>query len=137
MCGYWRPGAVKVTTVSMVSSMCAHLQVIAIGREDVWPLHRKGLELGGNVRTGLEDTFYLPDGSRATTNGQLIEALVSLCREMGREPATPEEARLMVGVPEAQAQATKARGAGNEGVRCRRRYSCIVHGINIRARAPL
>ena len=80
-----------------------HFQVIAIGREEVWPLHRKCLELGGNVRTGLEDTFYLPDGSRARTSGDLIEALVSMCRESGREPATPAEARVMIGVPEATA----------------------------------
>lgn len=75
-----------------------HFQVIAIGRQEVWDLHRKCIELGGNVRTGLEDTFYLPDGSRATSNGQLIEALVAMCREMGREPATPAEARKMIGV---------------------------------------
>ena len=75
-----------------------HFQVIAIGRQEVWDLHRKCIELGGNVRTGLEDTFYLPDGSRATSNAQLIEALVAMCREMGREPATPAEARKMIGV---------------------------------------
>ena len=73
--------------------------MIAIGRQEVWDLHRKCIELGGNVRTGLEDTFYLPDGSRATTNGQLIEALVQCLREGGREPASPAEARKMVGVP--------------------------------------
>ncbi len=42
-------------------------QVIAIGREEVWPLLRECVRLGGNVRTGLEDTFYLPTGRRATT----------------------------------------------------------------------
>eukprot|EP00051_Salpingoeca_urceolata_P033728 m.22050 g.22050 ORF g.22050 m.22050 type:complete len:335 (+) comp6661_c0_seq1:368-1372(+) len=66
-------------------------QVIAIGREDVWPLLRRAAELGGNVRTGLEDTFYLPDGSRATSSGQLIEALVTQLRECGREPTTIDE----------------------------------------------
>lgn len=80
-----------------------HFQVIAIGRQEVWDLHRKGIELGGNCRTGLEDTFYLPDGSRATSNGQLIEALVKLVREVGREPASPAEARKMVGVVDASA----------------------------------
>jgi len=73
-------------------------QVIAIGREEVWPLLRHASELGGNVRTGLEDTFYLPDGTRATTNGQLIEALVKVVRETGREPATPEETRQILGL---------------------------------------
>jgi len=72
-------------------------QVIAIGRQDkVWPLLRRSAELGGNVRTGLEDTMYLPDGSRAETSGQLISALVDIVREVGREPCTPAEAREML-----------------------------------------
>jgi len=68
-------------------------QVTAIGRENVWPLHRRAAELGGNLRTGLEDTFYLPDGSKATSNGPLIDALVSTARAAGREIASPAEAR--------------------------------------------
>mmetsp|Transcript_21679 Transcript_21679/g.31547 ORF Transcript_21679/g.31547 Transcript_21679/m.31547 type:complete len:321 (+) Transcript_21679:37-999(+) len=73
-------------------------QVIAIGREDaVWPTLRRAAELGGHVRSGLEDTFYLPDGKRASTSGALIEALVKMVREVGREPATPAEARLILG----------------------------------------
>jgi uncharacterized protein (DUF849 family) len=71
-------------------------QVTAIGRANVWPLHRRAAELGGNLRTGLEDTFYLPDGSQATGNGPLIEALVGLAREAGREIATPAEARTIL-----------------------------------------
>jgi len=73
-------------------------QVIAIGREEVWPLLRTAAELGGNVRTGMEDTFYLPDGSRAQNSGELIAALVGILRDCGREPASPEEARMMIGV---------------------------------------
>ncbi len=75
-------------------------QVIATGpgREKVWNLHRRCLELGGDVRTGLEDTFYLPNGERATANGQLVEALVTIVRETGKEPATTAEAREILGV---------------------------------------
>ncbi len=73
-------------------------QVIGIGREEVWPCHRKAAELGGNLRTGLEDTFYLPDGSRARTNGELVEAIVAVAREVGREVASPEEAREILGL---------------------------------------
>jgi uncharacterized protein (DUF849 family) len=78
----------------------AHWQVIATGpgREKVWNLHRRCVELGGNVRTGLEDTFYLPDGKRATDNGQLVEALVNIVREVGREVASTSEAREIMGV---------------------------------------
>jgi uncharacterized protein (DUF849 family) len=71
-------------------------QVTAIGRENVWPLHRRTAELGGNLRTGLEDTFYLPDGSKATSNGQLIDAIVKVAREAGRECASPAEARTLL-----------------------------------------
>lgn len=74
-------------------------QVTAIGREDVWPLHRKAAELGGNLRTGVEDTFYLPDGSKTSGNGQLIDALVRTAREVGREIASPAEARAMLHLP--------------------------------------
>ncbi len=68
-------------------------QTIGIGREEVWKLHRATAELGGNLRTGVEDTFYLPDGSKTTGNGALIEAIVKMAREVGREPATPAEVR--------------------------------------------
>jgi 3-keto-5-aminohexanoate cleavage enzyme len=71
-------------------------QVTAIGREAIWPLHRRTAELGGNLRTGLEDTFYLPDGSKATSNGSLIEAMVRIARECGRECATAAEARTLL-----------------------------------------
>jgi uncharacterized protein (DUF849 family) len=78
----------------------AHWQVIATGpgREKIWNLHRRCLELGGDVRTGLEDTFYLPDGNRADSNGLLIEALARIAREVGREPATTTEARDILGI---------------------------------------
>lgn len=74
----------------------AQWQAILIGRENIWPVHRAAAELGGHLRTGLEDTFYLPSGEKATSNGQLIEALVATAREVGREIATPEEARAMI-----------------------------------------
>lgn len=73
-------------------------QVTAIGRANIWPLHQKTAELGGHLRTGLEDTFYLPDGSKANGNGQLIEALVQCARNVGREIASPSEARAMLGL---------------------------------------
>ena len=77
-------------------------QVTAIGREEVWPLHQKAAELGGNLRSGLEDTFYLPDGSKARGNGDLMEALVQVARNAGREPASPQEARKIFRLAEIQ-----------------------------------
>lgn len=67
--------------------------VTAIGRAEIWPLHRRTAERGGHLRTGLEDTFYLSDGTKATSNGQLIEEMARFAREAGREVATPAEAR--------------------------------------------
>ena len=70
-----------------------HWQVIGIGREEVWDLHRATARLGGDLRTGLEDTFYLPDGSRAKSNGALVEALAKVARESGRKVVEPARAR--------------------------------------------
>lgn len=75
----------------------SHWQVIAIGRSEVWRLHRRCAELGGNLRTGLEDTFYLPGGEKAQDNGALIEELARIVRETGRDIAGPEEAREILG----------------------------------------
>lgn len=74
-------------------------QATLIGREEIWPVHQKTADLGGMLRTGLEDTFYLPDGSRANGNGELIAALAQCARQAGRSIATPDEAREMLGLP--------------------------------------
>ncbi len=73
-------------------------QATLIGRAEIWATHQRAAELGGMLRTGLEDTFYLPDGERATGNGQLIEALAQCARNAGREVASPAEAREMLGL---------------------------------------
>lgn len=73
-------------------------QVTAIGREDVWPLHQRTAELGGQLRTGVEDTFYLPNGEQTSGNGPLIEALAQCARNAGREIASPDEARAILGL---------------------------------------
>lgn len=70
-----------------------HWQVTAIGRAEIWALHRKAAELGGNLRTGLEDTFYLENGDKAKSNGVLMTALAQVARDAGRTIATPEETR--------------------------------------------
>ena len=71
-------------------------QATIIGRAEIWPVHRRVAELGGFLRTGLEDTFYLPDGTKATSNGQLIDAMAKIARESGRDVASPAEARKML-----------------------------------------
>lgn len=73
-------------------------QTTLIGRAEVWPVHQKTAELGGMLRTGLEDTFYLPDGARAPGNGALVEALAACARRAGRDVAGPDEARRHLGL---------------------------------------
>jgi 3-keto-5-aminohexanoate cleavage enzyme len=56
------------------------------------------MAMGGHARAGFEDNPYYRPGEPATSNAQLIERLVRLGRELGREPATPDEARAMLGL---------------------------------------
>jgi 3-keto-5-aminohexanoate cleavage enzyme len=76
----------------------ANWQVTAIGRADIWSLHRRCAELGGHVRTGLEDTFYKADGTKVTSNGELIEEIAGIVRQTGRSVASPAEARAILGI---------------------------------------
>ncbi len=62
-------------------------QVIAIGRANL-PLTTIGLAMGGNARTGLEDTLLLDKGRPAASNAELVSRLVGVARSVGREPAT-------------------------------------------------
>jgi len=73
-------------------------EVTAIGRQEVWALHQKAAELGGCLRTGVEDTFYLPDGTKARGNGDLIEAMATCAEQAGRSIASPLEARDILGI---------------------------------------
>ncbi|MBI5477894.1 MAG: 3-keto-5-aminohexanoate cleavage protein [Deltaproteobacteria bacterium] len=70
-------------------------KVIGISREQ-WKLSAAALALGGNVRVGLEDNYYLPSGEMARSNGDLVAQAAALCRAVGREPATIEEARAIL-----------------------------------------
>src|SRR5688572_13191033 len=71
-------------------------KVIGISR-DQWPLAMAALALGGDVRVGLEDNFYLPDGGMARSNGDLVEAAVRLVKLSGREVASVEDTRELLG----------------------------------------
>jgi 3-keto-5-aminohexanoate cleavage enzyme len=70
--------------------------VIGIGR-DQWRLVASAAALGGNVRVGLEDNFYLPDGEMAGSNGDLIARARRVVEDMGRRAATVAEARALLG----------------------------------------
>lgn len=74
----------------------AYWQATLIGRSEIWETHQKAADLGGMLRTGVEDTFYLPDGEKTRSNGQLIEALAQCARNAGRSIASPDEARALL-----------------------------------------
>ncbi len=73
-------------------------QATLIGRSEIWPVHQKTADLGGMLRTGLEDTFYLPNGERASGNGALIAELAQCAQRAGRAIASPQEARAILGL---------------------------------------
>lgn len=73
-------------------------QLIGVSR-DQWKLIGAALTLGGNVRAGLEDNLYLPDGEMATSNGDLIAKARQMAEDIGRRAATVAEARQMLGLP--------------------------------------
>jgi uncharacterized protein (DUF849 family) len=73
-------------------------QVIGVSR-DQWKLLAASLNLGGNVRAGLEDNLYLPDGEMAKSNGELIAKARQMAEDIGRRAATVAEARELLGLP--------------------------------------
>jgi uncharacterized protein (DUF849 family) len=74
-----------------------HWGVIGISREQ-WMLVAAALTLGGSIRVGLEDNFYLPDGTMARSNGELIAKARQMTEDAGRRPATVAEARALLGI---------------------------------------
>ncbi|OLC45620.1 MAG: 3-keto-5-aminohexanoate cleavage protein [Chloroflexi bacterium 13_1_40CM_4_65_16] len=75
----------------------AHWQVIGIGLKQ-WALVAAAITMGGNVRVGLEDNFYLEEGRMAKSNGELVEKAARLSRDLGRAVASIEEARRILGL---------------------------------------
>jgi 3-keto-5-aminohexanoate cleavage enzyme len=63
-----------------------------------WRVLAMAILLGGHVRVGMEDNPFLSRGQYATSNGQLVEKIVRIAREVGREVATPDEARRIIGI---------------------------------------
>jgi uncharacterized protein (DUF849 family) len=93
-------GGIPGTTRNLVHQVGSlpdgsHWQVIGIGLEQ-WPIVSAAAAMGGNVRVGLEDNFYLEEGKMASSNAQLVEKAVRLCRELGREAASPAQARALL-----------------------------------------
>ncbi len=75
----------------------SHWGVISISRQQ-WMLIAAALTLGGSIRAGVEDNLYLPDGSMARSNGDLIAQARKMTEDVGRRPATVAEARGRLGI---------------------------------------
>ncbi len=76
----------------------AHWGVVGISRRQ-WMLVGAALTLGGSIRVGLEDNLYLPSGDMARSNGELVAKARQLTEDLGRRPATVDQAREILGVP--------------------------------------
>ena len=66
--------------------------VIGIGTGQL-PMAMMAIAMGGHVRVGLEDNIYYSKGVLAKSNAQLVERVVRISKEFGREIATPQESR--------------------------------------------
>jgi uncharacterized protein (DUF849 family) len=72
--------------------------VIGAGFPASFSLGTIGMAMGGNVRVGLEDNIFIEKGVLARSNAELVEKIVRIARELGKTPATPDEARQMLGL---------------------------------------
>ena len=90
-----RPGNLACMAANLPEN--SHWEVIGIGR-DQWRLLDEALELGGDLRVGLEDNFYLPDGTMARSNGDLVAAALQKIEARGKRAATVEQARKILGL---------------------------------------
>ena len=96
------PGAAPAT-YEMLKTMVDHLPegatwtVAGIGRHQL-PMAVYAILMGGNVRVGFEDNIFYKKGVLAESNAQLVERIVRIAKEIGREIATPDEARKILGI---------------------------------------
>lgn len=87
----------KSTTDRLFGKESFQWSVLAAGRHQM-PFLTQAALMGGNVRVGLEDSLFIERGVLAVSNAQQVEKIVRIIREMGHEPATPAEARVMLGL---------------------------------------
>jgi len=109
--GCWTPPTPKAL-IYMVDHLPAHLElnwnVSVMDPATQWQILTLAIMLGGHVRVGWEDNPYLEDGALAETNARLVEKIVGIARQLGRDIATPGEARRIIGVTQTAAPAEAA-----------------------------
>ena len=105
----WRGGAWTPPTHDALLYMVNHLPPrvnwnLSVMDPMQWRLHALAIAMGGHVRVGWEDNPYLPDGTLAQTNAQLVDVVVRMAETVGREVATPDEARRITGLTPSPAE---------------------------------
>jgi uncharacterized protein (DUF849 family) len=91
--------ATPETLLYLCNQLPPHSKWAAFGiGPHAYPMLAQALLLGGHVRIGLEDNYYLEKGVKAPHNAALVEKAVTLMRTLGAEPATPAEAREILGM---------------------------------------
>jgi 3-keto-5-aminohexanoate cleavage enzyme len=105
----WPGGAWTPPTPDSLLHLVNHLpdrvnwNCSVMNSDQQWRILAVALGLGGHVRVGWEDNPYLPDGTPSRSNAELVEKVVELAHLMGREVASPEEARVITGLTTAEA----------------------------------
>jgi len=97
-------GAIQPSVANLV-----HMKAVAdslFGKDYIWStlaagrfeydLCTTGVIMGGHARVGLEDNLYVGKGRLAKNNGEMVEKMIRIVRELDREPATPQEVRKML-----------------------------------------
>ena len=108
------PGDVNAATVKNLLFLTeglparANWLVSAIGARNHFRMIGAVVAMGGHVRVGLEDNLYVARGELARSNGQLVDKAVRILREVGAEPASPAEAREILGIERREDERTNA-----------------------------
>jgi 3-keto-5-aminohexanoate cleavage enzyme len=104
----WPGGTWTPPTERALMHMVDHLpqnciwNVSVMNPEKQWPILALAVALGGHVRVGYEDNPYIAPGEFAKNNAILVERMISIARGIGREIATPDEARQILGLTRSQ-----------------------------------
>jgi len=100
----WRGGCYTPPTLKAMQYMHDHLpkgfvyNTSVMDPEEHWRVLTMAILLGGHVRVGMEDNPFLKPGQYAGSNAELVEKIVRIAREVGREIASPAEARKIAGI---------------------------------------
>jgi 3-keto-5-aminohexanoate cleavage enzyme len=114
----WQGGAWTPPDAESLLFMVHHLpervnwNVSVMDKAMQWKLLALAITLGGHVRVGWEDNPYLPTGELADTNARLVEVVAGIARSVGREVASPDEARQITGIAASESSRVPTGGGG-------------------------